>query len=345
MTSYIIRRLLLLPLIMLGVTLIVFSIMQLLGSDQLLSAYVDANAIDKMSPAEMEAVKEKYGLNDPWYIRYGVWLNGILHGDLGWSIVGKDKVSKAILERFPYTVELALYAILPIIAGGIWLGIKAAVHHNKFADHSIRIFALIGWSLPDFVFGLLILMIFYVGLGWFPPGKLGVNAEAVVASPEFHRYTKLLTIDGLLNGRLDIFWDALRHLIGPILTMAYLWWAYLLRITRASMLEVLRKDYIRTARAKGLSENVVINKHAKKNALIPVTTVAGQMVIGLLGGAVIVETVFNRPGIGRFAAQAAQQLDYGSIMGSLLFSSGILVFGNLVIDIVYAIVDPRIRLG
>jgi ABC-type dipeptide/oligopeptide/nickel transport systems, permease components len=164
-----------------------------------------------------------------------------------------------------------------------------------------------------------------------------------VKSPEFNRYTSLITIDALLNGRFDVFVDALRHLVAPIMTLSWLWWAYLLRITRSSMLEVLTKEYIRTARAKGLAENVVIHKHARKNAMIPVVTVGGAMVIQLFAGTVIVEMVFNRTGMGSFTATAATQLDYASIMASTLFYSLILVVGNLIIDILYAAIDPRIR--
>ncbi len=345
MTAYIIRRLLLLPLILLGVSLIVFSMMQLLGPDKLLAAYVNPNVFDKLSDEELEALKEKYGLKDPFIFRYIKWLNGVLHGDMGWSVVGKTYVKDALLQRIPYTAELALYAIFPVVGVGIWLGIIAAVHRDKFIDHAIRIFAVVGWSFPDFVFGLFVLMVFYSWLGWLPPGNLSLWADDIVKSPSFHRITHLLTIDALINGRFDVFWDALRHLIGPIMTISWLWWAYLLRITRSSMLEVLSKEYIRTARAKGLDESVVIHKHAKRNALIPVTTVGGAMVINLFAGTVIVEVIFNRTGLGSFTAQAATQLDYAAIMGSALFYSTILVVGNLIIDVLYAIIDPRIRLG
>ncbi len=345
MTAYIIRRLLLLPLILLGVSLIVFSMMQLLGPDKLLAAYVNPNVFDKLSNEELEALKEKYGLKDPFIFRYIKWLNGVLHGDMGWSVVGKTYVKDALLQRIPYTAELALYAIFPVVGVGIWLGIIAAVHRDKFIDHAIRIFAVVGWSFPDFVFGLFVLMVFYSWLGWLPPGNLSLWADDIVKSPSFHRITHLLTIDALINGRFDVFWDALRHLIGPIMTISWLWWAYLLRITRSSMLEVLSKEYIRTARAKGLDESVVIHKHAKRNALIPVTTVGGAMVINLFAGTVIVEVIFNRTGLGSFTAQAATQLDYAAIMGSALFYSTILVVGNLIIDVLYAIIDPRIRLG
>ncbi|AEH50409.1 ABC transporter permease [Pseudothermotoga thermarum] len=345
MFTYIVRRLLLLPLILFGISLIVFGMIQSLGPDRLLAAYVNPGVLDKLTPQQLEKIKEKYGLNDPMITRYLKWLKNTLTGDLGWSVVGKEPVKDAILKRLPWTVELALYSIVPVVFVGVWLGIIAAVNRDKFIDHFVRIFAVIGWSFPDFVFGLLILMIFYSFLGWLPPGNLSLWADQVVKSPEFKRITSLVTIDALLNGRFDVFLDALRHMIGPILTLSWLWWAYLLRITRSSMLEVLTKEYIRTARAKGLPEHVVIHKHAQRNAMIPVLTVGGAMVIQLFAGTVIVEMVFNRTGMGSFTAIAATQLDYASIMACTLFYSLILVLGNLVIDILYAMVDPRIRLG
>jgi peptide/nickel transport system permease protein len=328
-----------------GVTLIIFSFTEILGPEKMISAYVNPNVFDKLSNEDIDRLIEKYGLNDPMWTRYFKWLGGVLKGELGWSVTAKQPVADAIKERIPYTIELALYAFIPVIAVGIWLGVTAAVNRDKFIDHFIRIFAIVGWSLPDFVFGLIVLMIFYSVLGWFPPGTLSDWADSIVKSDSFHKITHLLTIDALLNGRLDVFWDALRHLIGPILTISWLWWAYLLRITRSSMLEVLGKEYVRTARAKGVPEKEVIHKHAKKNAMIPVVTVAGAMVIGLLAGTVIVEVIFNRVGMGRFTAQAATQLDYAAILGSTLFYSTLLVVGNLIIDILYAILDPRIRLG
>ena len=219
----------------------------------------------------------------------------------------------------------------------------SAVNQNKFTDQFIRVFALVGWFFPDFVFGLcpsLSSTQFLVGF----PGMVSTEFDLVMRSDEWRTITSMPTFDALLNGRLDIFIDALRHIILPVLTLAYLWWAYLLRITRSSMLEVLRKDYIRTARAKGVPERTVIKKHAKRNAMIPVITVAGGSVMGLLGGTVFVETIFSRVGMGRFLADAASLLDYWSIIGGALFFSFIMVVGNLIVDVSYALVDPRIRL-
>ena len=344
MTAYIIRRLLILPIILLGITLIIFSMIWMLGPDRLLASYIKSPEALK-TPDAKERLIAKYGLDQPIPTQYLKWLGNILKGDFGYSNIAKKPVQEAIAERLPYTLELAMWAIIPVIVGGIWLGVISGTHHNQPLDHGIRIFSLIGWSMPDFVFGLLILLLFYTVLGWFPPGYLSYESEAILRSAEWHKYTNMATIDSILNLNFGVFIDAFRHLIGPILTIAYLWWAYVLRITRSSMLEVLKKDYIRTARAKGLSENVVINKHARKNALIPVVTVAGGMLVSLLAGVVIVESVFNRPGLGRFTANAATQLDYFSILGSALVFSIILVLVNLIVDISYAFIDPRIRLS
>ncbi len=228
---------------------------------------------------------------------------------------------------------------------GIYLGILAAVNHNKLIDQIARVFSIVGYSFPTFVFGLLVLMLFYAQLRWFPAGRLSDWANAILYTPAYHNYTGLVTIDALLNGRLDIFLDALRHLVLPVVTLSYVSWAVFLRITRSSMLETLHQDYVTTARAKGLAEKNVINKHARPNALIPVTTLAGLQVAGLLGGVVITETIFNYPGIGSAAAAAAAQLDVVTVLGLTLLTGMILIVANLIVDILYTFLDPRVRLS
>jgi peptide/nickel transport system permease protein len=198
--------------------------------------------------------------------------------------------------------------------------------------------------MPSFVWGLIMLMIFYGGLNWFPPGRLSVDAELFVSSGQFQRYTRLMTVDGLLNGELWIFLDALRHMAGPVLTLVMVEMALLVRMTRSSMLEVLRQDYVRTARAKGLDEPVVIGRHARRNALIPIITLSSLLFVGLLGGVVLAETIFNFPGIGKWGAAAAVQLDIPGVTGFGMFVALLTVVGNLAADILYAAVDPRIRL-
>jgi peptide/nickel transport system permease protein len=226
------------------------------------------------------------------------------------------------------------------------MGVLAATHHNRLLDQLLRVFSIIGWSVPSFVFGLLVLMLFYARLQWFPPDNLSDWAAQVVNNAAaFTRYTGMNTFDAVLNGRLDVFADSLRHLFLPILTQAYIQWALLLRVTRSSMLEALKQDYVTTARAKGLTERVVINRHARPNAMIPVVTVGGFTIVGQLNGLVITETIFNYPGIGSVAAAAAAQLDVLTVLGFTLFTGAILLVANLIVDILYAVVDPRVRLS
>ncbi|HLF73628.1 MAG TPA: ABC transporter permease [Anaerolineales bacterium] len=354
MTTFITRRLLLVPVLLFGVTVLIFGMLQLLTPVERSALYV--RDIPKTERG-VEGIIKQYGLDQPIYVQYWKWMvgqidpvsgdrkGGILFGNFGWSRIASQPVVDLIRHRFPNTLDLAIWAIAPVILVGIWLGVQAAVHHNGIIDQAARVFSIVGTSFPTFVFGLLVLMIFYANLQWFPPGRLSDWASRVVLSDEFHRYTTLLTFDALLNGRFDIFLDALRHMILPILTLSYLSWATFLRVTRSSMLETLRQEYVTTARAKGLKERDVIYKHARPNAMIPVVTLAGFSVVGLLGGVVITETVFNYPGIGSAAAEAAQQLDVVTVLGFALFNGFILIVANLVVDILYAVVDPRVRLA
>lgn len=358
MYAYIVRRLLIIPILLFGVTILLFLMISMLDENERLALYL--RDLPK-NPKQAETLIKQYGLRDPIYVQYANWLfgrevtdpetgqkkisGGILRGDFGWSKSGSDTIANVISRRFPATLEMALWAIIPIVGVGIWMGVLAAVNHNKLIDQILRVFAIIGTSVPVFVFGLVALMILYAKLQWFPPGRLSDWANAIVTSDAFVRYTSMNTFDALLNGRLDIFFDALRHLVLPILTLAYIQWALLLKVTRSSMLEALRQDYVTTARAKGLKEKVVINKHARPNAMIPVVTVSGFTIVGLLNGVVITETIYTYPGIGSVAAQAAVQLDVLTVLGFTLFNGIILLVANLVVDVLYAVVDPRVRLS
>ncbi len=343
MTQYIIRRLLIMPVLLFGVTILIFAMLQLLGPYERAALYV-SDAPEKVEGG-IERIIEKYGLDDPIYVQYWRWLKRVVHGDLGFSKTGKQPVWDVLKQRFPATAELAIWSVVPMLAGGIWLGVTAAVHHNKPIDHVARVFSIVGWSFPTYVFGLVMLMIFYAKLHWFPPGRLSNEFQQLVLSDAFHRYTGMNTFDAILNGRFDVFWDAVRHLVLPVIGLSYLNWALLLRITRSSMLETLGQDYVTTARAKGLPEKDVINKHAKPNAMIPVATIGGMMILGLASGVVITETVFNYPGLGSWVAQAASTVDVISVLGFTLFNGVLLVLGNLVVDVLYAVIDPRVRLG
>ena len=340
MGSYIIRRLLLLPVVLVGISIMVFGMMQLLSPYQRLSAFVSNPT--KLTASDPQDLIRKYGLDKPFYIQYFRWLNNVFHGNLGYSSSVSLPVATAIARFFPATLELILFSVMPIIIFGIWFGTIAATRHNRSVDHLSRVMSIIGWSLPTFVAGLVTLMIFYGVLGWFPPGRISTSSLAV--SMQIKHYTGMYTVDALINGKIDLFVDALRHLVTPIFTLSLVSWALILRITRSSMLETLRQDYITTARAKGVSERMVIRKHALRNALIPVITISGLMMAGMVGGVVVVETVFDYKGIGWWAAQAARQFDFSAIVGFTLFNATLLVLINLVVDLFYAVADPRIRL-
>lgn len=354
MTTYIIRRLLMVPLLLFGVTIIIFGMLQFLGPIERSALYVrDFPKNDR----QIAGLIRKYGLDRPMYEQYWRWLTGVkdpvtgvreggvLFGDFGYSRTASQPVIDIIKNRFPNTLDLALWAVFPMLSVGIWLGVQAAVHQNGFVDQAARMFSILGTSFPTFVFGLLVLILFYANLQWFSPGKMSDWVSQLIFSGEFRQYTKLLTIDALLNGRLDVFWDAMRHMILPILTLSYINWATFVRVTRSSMLETLRQDYVTTARAKGLRESDVINKHARPNAMISITTLAGFSIVGLLGGVVITETVFNYPGIGQAAANAAANLDVVTVLGFAIFNGLILIIANLVVDVLYGLIDPRVRLS
>lgn len=332
----------LLPVVLFGVTLLIFAMVQMIDPYKRLSLYVSKSS--KVRPDQYEVLLHKYGLDRPVHQQYFDWVGELFRGNLGYSESAHCTVTGAIAKYFPASAELALFAVLPLLVLGIKMGVFAGSHQNKVGDHAIRIMAITGWSIPTFVFGLFMLLVFYGILGWFPPGRLSPWTIPLLRSASFVRYTGLNTVDALLNGNWRLFVDAVRHLILPVITLAYVEWALILRIARSSTLNALRQDYVTTARAKGLSEKVIIRKHVKRNAMIPVVTIGGLTVASLIGGVVIVETIFNYPGLGRFAAKAATQLDIAAMLGFTLFSGIVMVVANLVVDILYATIDPRVRL-
>ncbi|MFX0013211.1 MAG: ABC transporter permease [Promethearchaeota archaeon] len=339
MRSYIIRRILLVIPVLFGVTLVIFSISMSFGPDQRALLYAKSPKARRNLPA----IIEKYGLNDPAYVQYFSWLSQILHGDLGWCERYGMLVTESILMFLPGTIELVLFSAPFIFIVGTRLGVRSAVNRNSLTDYLIRFFSIIGWSLPTFWSAILLLAIFYGFLGWFPPGRLGLNAQYVVESSNFHRYTHLNTIDALLNGNLFVFVDALRHLVLPVVNLVIVSSALIVLVMRSSMLEALGKSYVITARAKGLSEKEVIHKHTKKNAIIPVITISGLMFAGMITGLVATEVVFYYQGLGYWAADVTLHLDVPSILGFGLFVAVIFVIANLIVDVLYAYIDPRVR--
>ncbi len=339
MSRFIAKRLLFLPIVMLGVTILLFSALQFLSPAMRAALYVK----DPRQLSALNQIIEKYGLDKPMPVQYGLWLKQVLHGDLGYSETAKMPVSDAVRAFFPATFELTVVAFLPILAIGVYLGTLSAVYKDRWLDHLTRFIAITGYSLPSFVLGLFLLMVFYGRLQLFPPGRYSLDVDLLVHSDSFRRYTGLLTIDTLLNGQPRAFLDVLRHLVLPAATLVYIDLALLLRITRSSMLEELGKDYVRTAKAKGLPGGEIVKRHALRNALIPVVTLSSLLFITLLGGVVITETVFDFPGIGRWGVVAAQQLDIPGVLGSTLLAALLFVLANLAADLLSAVVDPRIR--
>jgi peptide/nickel transport system permease protein len=340
--SYIIRRLLLLIPVLFGVTLFIFGITMFFSPLERASLYVtNPKQLD-----DLPGIIQKYGLDRPVLVQYGTWLGQVLRGNLGWSTVVSMPVREAIWHYLPATLELAIFAAPLIILIGIFLGTKSAAHKDKPLDHATRVMAILGWSLPLFWLGLILIMVFYGYFrGFLPPGRLSIQMDTFVNSAEFTRYTHLNTIDAILNLNGPVLLDALRHLILPVITLSVTHVAFIMRLMRSSMLESLGKGYILTARAKGLDERIVVGKHARRNALIPVITVSGYVLAGLASGAVITETIFNYKGIGWWAWQSAVRLDIPSVLGFALFSAVLFVLVNLIVDILYTRVDPRVRLG
>ncbi len=340
--AYIIRRLALLIPVLFGVTVLIFGLLQLFSPVERAALYVR----DPKQFANIGHIIEQYGLNQPVWVQYIRWINEVIHGNLGWSRVVSQPVSSAMLSFFPATLELALFATPLIIFGGIYLGSKAAAHKDSLIDHATRIGAIIGWSLPTFWLGLMLLMVFYGYFsGLFPPERLSTEMSILVHSEQFTRYTGLNTIDAILNANGRVLLDSLRHLVLPVITLTVVDLAFIMRLMRSSMLESLGKGYILTARAKGLDENTVVNKHARRNALIPVLTVSGYVFAGLVNGVVITETIFNYKGIGWWTWQSAVHLDVPSVLAFALFNGILFVLTNLVVDLLYARIDPRVRLG
>lgn len=341
MRTFIIRRLLLMIPTLIGVTLLIFAVTQVFSPAQRAATYIRG---EPKTPDVIPRIIKKYHLDDPVYLQYYHWMGRLLRGDLGISTWARIPVTKAIFQAIPATFELVVFSIPTTIILGVYLGVLSAVHRDKMIDHVTRFVAIIGWSLPTFWFALLLIAIFYGQLGWVSTGRLGHDAFMYAISPSFTRYTGVYTIDGILNGQLWITLDALKHIILPVVTLTVVQIALIIRVMRSSMLEALGKGYIVMARAKGISTNEVINKHARRNALIPVVTLSGILAAGLLCGVVITETCFDYKGLGHFAAHAAMQLDLAGVLGFALFTGIMFVTANLAVDVLYAFVDPRIRL-
>ncbi|HWQ78178.1 MAG TPA: ABC transporter permease [Anaerovoracaceae bacterium] len=332
MLEYIVKRILMLIPVLIGVSIIVFLIMRVFSPDPapiVLGQHATQESV--------EAWRQANGLNDPIYLQYYHFITGALTGDLGNSYYTKAPVIKEIFARFPATIELALVAIILASIFGILIGVISAVKKNTIFDNAGMFVALIGVSMPIFWLGILFIILFSGTLHWLPSsGRLDPLLLPL-------RVTGFYLIDSLLEGNTDAFIDALRHLILPGAALAMYSMAIIARMTRSSMLETLQQDYIRTARAKGISEGRVVGKHALRNGLIPIVTVIGLQLGTLLGGAVLTETVFSWPGIGAYTVACILKSDFPVVQGVVLLIATVFVLMNLLVDVIYVFLDPRIK--
>jgi peptide/nickel transport system permease protein len=335
MLRYLARRLLFLFFLMIGITLTVFLLSHAVPSDPVVANLSQRNLANEELVA---AFRAKWGLDQPLYRQYLTYLGNLLRGDLGQSIRTQRPVFDDLARYFPATVELACFGILFAVVFGMTFGVISAIKRNTLTDHILRGVSVFGVSVPSFWLALIMLFVFYLGLGIAPgPGRISARVAAPLSRTGF------FTIDALLAGDLRLFQDALSHLVLPGICLGMFTMGLITRTTRSNLLEILSQDYIRTAHAKGLRERNVIYKHALGNALIPVITVIGVGFGNLLSGMVLVETIFAWPGIGQYAFQSAQNLDFPAIVGVSLLIALNYVLINLVIDLLYGVLDPRVR--
>lgn len=290
MLTFIVRKLLTLPLLLFAITLIIFALLQFLSPTKRAATFIQ----NEQQAKNIAQIIQQYGLDQPLYIQYGIWLREVLKGNLGYSRASNEPVLTTIKKRLPASIELALYALFPVIGVGFWLGTVAALNKNKLIDQFLRITAVLGWSIPTFIAAIWLLVIFYGELGWFGIGRISSKFITEIADGTISTPTGFMTIDAILNRRFDLLIDAFLHLTLPVITLAIVLNAQIMRVMRSSLLEELSKDYVRTARAKGLPTSMVNLKHARRNALIPVITLSGLTVVSLFNG-VIVDGVPHLP--------------------------------------------------
>jgi peptide/nickel transport system permease protein len=331
---FVVRRLFLLVPILLGLSILVFLWIRALPAGP-----AESLLGERATPETIQQIEEQYGLDEPIHIQYWEYLKTVATGDLGTTIRSRRPVTSELRERFPATIELTVAAMLFAVTFGIPLGFFAAKRYGTWVDHSSLVLSLLGISIPVFFLAILLKYVFAVELGWLPTvGRIDVLID--IEHP-----TNFYTIDALLAGDLVAFWDVTKHLILPAIALGSIPLAIIARITRAAVLDVQNEDYVRTARAKGLSPRVVDTRHILRNAMLPIMTIIGLQAGLLLSGAVLTETVFAFPGMGSWLVEAIRQRDYPVLQGGILFVSLVFVLVNLAVDISYALINPRIRVS
>jgi len=333
--SYLFRRLVGFVAVMIGISIITFGLSHLVPADPAVVAMGD-HATDE----QINAFREKYGLNKPIPEQYWIYVTNLLKGDFGISLRTRRPVAADLRAFFPATFELSLTALLFSIFIGIPAGVVSATARNRLPDHVVRILSLIGGSVPIFWLGLILIGFFYGRLGWLPGGA---RIDSFIPAPA--EVTGLFTVDSLLAGNYKAFWSSVHHLFLPALALGYFSTAIIARMMRSSMLEVLGQQYVLAARAKGLRHGTVVWRHAARNALIPTVTTIGVTFGSLLSGAVLTETIFSWPGLGRYATYSATSLDFPAVMGVTLLAALVYTLTNLIVDLGYQWLDPRISHG
>ena len=347
MLIYILRRLILIPVVLFIVSTTLFLLILQLPAERRAEIYipsVNPHITEEEYEKLVQDTIERYGLNDPFYVQYSNWIQNLFQGDWGFSPTWRQPVLEGLLHRLPASIELGVFAMIPSVLFAIILGGVAAIRKNRLSDYTARLSAFVGWAIPNYVFGLIFMTIFYAWLDWFPPERLSYATNAIVNSENFRTITGFLIIDGLLNHNPEITWDAIRHLMLPGITLAVFQWALFVRIMRSSLLEEFMQDYVITARSKGLSENNILQVHIYRNALLPVIASAGVATAMLFGNIIVVEVLFNFNGVGRWAIEAIQNFDAPAAIGFILLSSVVSVLASLVADILFAVVDPRVSI-
>ncbi|NRR20709.1 ABC transporter permease [Brevibacillus sp. MS2.2] len=332
MLAYSIRRILMLIPVLVGMSIIVFSIIRAIPGDPALTILGE-----KATPQAIADIREALGLNNPWYIQYFDYMKDILSGNLGESLQTNAPISDEILPYLAATTELTIVSMLIAVFIGVNAGILSAWKQNSWFDYCAMLIALVGVSMPIFWLGLMEQWVFAQELKWLPSVGRDDSRNPVEAITHFY------ILDTMIAGQWDQLWEVIKHLILPGIALGTIPMAIIARITRSSMLEVMRADYVRTARAKGLTQFWVVYKHALKNAMIPVLTVIGLQTGLLLGGAVLTETIFGWPGVGRYIVTAIGNRDYPVIQSGILVIATIFVLINLLVDLLYAYIDPRIK--
>jgi len=333
--GFLLRRVVGIAAVMIGVSVITFAISHVIPADPVAAALGD-HATD----AQIAQFRAEYRLDRPLPEQYISYATGILHGDLGKSIRTRRSVADDLADSFPATLELSFAALLISIVLGVPAGVWSAVSRGRIPDYVVRVLSLAGGSLPVFWLGLIVIGLFYYQLGWFPGGG---RLDTFVSPPPTR--TGLYVVDSILAGDVEALRSSLVHLVLPALTLGYFSTAVIARMTRSSMLDVLGQDYMRTARAKGLREPVIVLRHALRNALIPTITIVGLTFGSLLSGAVLTETIFSWPGLGRYATASAVSLDFPAVLGVTLLAAVVYPVANLVVDVAYYWLDPRIQRG